>query len=189
MPSQNANFAESPGAGGGDMRQGVSLGEQVPRIAVDFGEHDQCDSEISGSVEDYGQQGQYRRRNAEESAADGGPQNFISRAVPEAGGESGSRGKQPCQQKANANHAHGDRPTLAQKTLYRLAESMRRAKIAVDGAAEVSGIKAEDVVFTGARLAQGAHTLGVQAGIEFALIGIEAGSQAHQRGRNQSTQQ
>jgi hypothetical protein len=44
-------------------------------------------------------------------------------------------------------------------------------------------------VFTGARLAQGAHTFGVQAGVEFALVGIETGSQAHQRGRKQSAQQ
>ncbi len=56
---------------------------------------------------------------------------------------------------------------------------MRSAEIAVDGAAEVAGVKAENVVFTGARLAQGADTFGVEAGVEFALVGIEAGSQAH----------
>src|ERR1700736_5378376 len=183
MPSQDAKFAEAPGAGGGDVRQGVSLGEQVPRIAVDFGEHDQSDGKISGSVEDYGKQRQHRRRNAEESAADGGAQNFISRTAPQAGSEGESRGQQPCQQEANASHAHGDGPALAQKTLYRLAEGVRRAEIAVDGAAEVSGVKAEDVVFAGARLAQGAPALGVQGRVEFALVSIETGSQTDQRGR------
>src|ERR1700726_2189235 len=102
MPGQDANFAESPGAGGSDVRQGVGLGEQVPRIAVDLGEHDQSDGEISGSVEDYGKQGQHRRRNAEESAADGGAQDFISRATPKAGGEGESRSQWPGQQKAHA---------------------------------------------------------------------------------------
>src|SRR5258706_8627661 len=103
MPGQDTNFAESPSAGGSDVRQGVGLGEQVPRIAVDLGEHDQSDGEISGSVENYGKQSQHRRRNAEESTADGGPQNFISRAAPEARGEGESRGQQPCQQEAKTS--------------------------------------------------------------------------------------
>src|SRR5437899_1228767 len=189
MPGQDAKFAESAGAGGSDVRQGVGPGEQVARIAVDLGEHDQSDGEISGSVEDYGKQSQNRRREAEESAADGSTQNFISRAAPEARREGESRGQQPCQQKANSSNAHGNGPALAQEALYRLAESMRSAKIAVDRAAEVSHVKTEDVLFTGPRLAQGAHTFGVQAWVEFALVGIKAGSQPHQRRRKQSAQQ
>src|SRR5260370_267710 len=86
MPGQDANFTESPGAGGSDVREGVGLGEQVPRIAVDLGEHDQSDGEISGSVEDYGKQGQHRRRNTEKSATDAGSENFISPPPPEATG-------------------------------------------------------------------------------------------------------
>src|SRR5258706_15420944 len=127
MPGQNAKFAEPPGAGGGDVRQGVGLGKQVPRIVVDLGEHDQSDGEISGSVEDHGKQSQHRCRNAEESAADGGTQNFISWTAPKAGGEGESRGQQPCQQKANASDTHGDGPALTQETLYRLAEGMGRS--------------------------------------------------------------
>src|SRR5258708_20315780 len=183
MPRQDAKFAESPGACGGDVRQGVSLGKQVPRIAVDLGEHDQSDSEISGSVENYGKQGQHRCRNAEESAADAGTENFISWTAPKAGGEGESRGQQPCQQKANASDTHGDGPALTQETLYRLAESMRGAEIAVNRVAEVAGIKAENVVFTSARLAQAAHTFAVPAALEFPLVAIQTASHAHQRGR------
>src|ERR1700745_2108070 len=104
MPGQDAKFAESAGAGGGDVRQAVSPGEQVPRIAVDLGERDQSDGKISGSVEDYGKQGQHRCRNAEKAAADRGTQNFISRAAPEAGGEGERRGQYPRQQKTIASH-------------------------------------------------------------------------------------
>ncbi len=118
-----------------------------------------------------------------------GAQNFISGTPPEAGGEGESRGEQPCQQKADASHAQGDGPALAQKSLYGLAEGVRRAEIAVHGAAQVAGVKAEDVVFSGARLAQGAHAFGIQAGIEFTFVGIEAGSQADQRRRKQSAEQ
>src|ERR1700688_1808137 len=141
MPGKDAKFAEPPGAGGGDVREGVGLDEQVPRIAVDLGEHDQSDGEISGSVEDYGKQGQHRRRNTEKSATDAGTENFISRKATEAHCEGENRGQQPCQQEANAGHAQGDGPALAQKTLYRLAEGVRRAEIAVDGAPGGSGGK------------------------------------------------
>ncbi len=57
MPGQDAKFAESAGAGGGDVRQDVGLGEQVAGIAIDLGEDDQSDGEISGRVEDDRKQG------------------------------------------------------------------------------------------------------------------------------------
>src|SRR5208282_4039004 len=70
-----------------------------------------------------------------------------------------------------------------------LAERMRSAEIAVQRAPEIASVKIKNVVFSGARLTQGAHTFGIQAGIEFAFVGVEAGREAHQRGRKQSAQQ
>ena len=66
---------------------------------------------------------------------------------------------------------------------------MGGAEIAVNSAAEIAGIEAENVMLTGARLTQGAHAFSVEAGIEFTLVGVESGSQAHQRGGKQSAQQ
>jgi hypothetical protein len=66
---------------------------------------------------------------------------------------------------------------------------MRDAEIAVERAAEVSGVEAEDVVLSGTFGAQGADTFGVETGIEFALIGIEAGGEADEGGGDESAEQ
>ena len=59
--------------------QGVSFREQVARITVDLGKDNQCNGEVSGRIEDYGEQSQHGGRNAKERAADGGAENFKSR--------------------------------------------------------------------------------------------------------------
>jgi len=59
----------------------------------------------------------------------------------------------------------------------------------VPGGAKIPGVVAENVVFARPRLAQGANAFGAEAGIEFPLVGIETGSEAHQRGRKQAAEQ
>ena len=115
-------------------------------------------------------------------AAEGDAENLIGWAIPEAGGEGQGRSEQPREQKSDAGDMRGDGPTFAQETLHRLAEGMGSAEIAMRRATEVAGVKAEDVVFAGARLVHGAHALSAQAGVEFVFVSVEARSHADQRG-------
>jgi len=73
VPGQDAHFAQSAGAGGGDVRQFVGFGQQAPRIAVDLGKTRSARWQDIRSVENHREQSQDRRRNAEKGAAQGDP--------------------------------------------------------------------------------------------------------------------
>ncbi len=61
---------------------------------------------------------------------------------------------------------------------------MGDAEITMHGAEQVSRVEGQNIVLSSVLGAQRANALRVQVGVEFALVGIETGGKAHERGRD-----